>query len=103
MTKNEILDKLKQLKPLFSKEGIVLLGLFGSYANNSSNEDSDIDILVETTPKFLEKYRGFKAFSKLDEFREILSNEFNKNIDLVDKQGLLQHKNTYILDKTIYV
>ncbi|NQY95504.1 MAG: nucleotidyltransferase domain-containing protein [Campylobacteraceae bacterium] len=103
MTKNEILDKLKQLKPLFSKEGIVLLGLFGSYANNSANEDSDIDILVETTPKFLEKYRGFKAFSKLDEFREILSNEFNKNIDLVDKQGLLQHKNTYILDKTIYV
>ena len=103
MTKNEILDKLKQLKPLFSKEGIVLLGLFGSYANNSANEDSDIDILVETTPKFLEKYRGFKAFSKLDEFRELLSNEFNKNIDLVDKQGLLQHKNTYILDKTIYV
>ncbi len=103
MTKNEILDKLKQFKPLFSKEGIVLLGLFGSYANNSANENSDIDILVETTPKFLEKYRGFKAFTKLDEFKELLSIEFNKNIDLVDKQGLLQHKNLHILDKTIYV
>lgn len=103
MTKDEIINKLKLFKPIFSKEGVELLGLFGSYANNNATSSSDIDILVETTPKFLEKYKGFRAFSKLDEFKELLSSEFKKDIDLVDKQGLLQHNNEYILKKTIYV
>ena len=101
--KSFILSKLQEFKPQFERDGVLLLGLFGSYSQDRANEESDIDILIETTPAFLKTYRGFKAFSKLDELKLILQKTFNKEIDFTDRQGLLQHKNAYILDKTIYV
>ncbi len=94
---------LKELKPIFEKDNVKLLGLFGSYARNEAKEDSDIDILIETTPIFLENNRGFSAFSKLDELRKILKESFGKDIDIVDKQGLIANNNSFILDRTIYV
>ncbi|MCX6051621.1 MAG: nucleotidyltransferase domain-containing protein [Campylobacterales bacterium] len=103
LNQKNILMKLKELKPVFESSEVKLLGLFGSYARDEAKEESDIDILIETTPTFLEKYKGFKAHLKLDELKEILKQTFEKNIDLVDKQGLLQHHNHYILDKTVYV
>ena len=103
LSKNNILMKLKELKPNFEKNEVLLLGLFGSYARDEANEDSDIDILIETTPEFLTKYQGFKAHLKLDELKEMLRETFKKEIDFTDKQGLLQHNNTYILEKTLYV
>jgi len=101
--KDEIIMQLKKLQPDFEKENLKLLGLFGSYARDEAREDSDIDILIETTPEFLKKYKGWDALNKLEEFREFLKSKFNKNIDIVDKQGLLQHNNLYILKKAIYV
>jgi predicted nucleotidyltransferase len=98
-----ILEKLKELKPLFEKEGVKLLGLFGSYSCGTAKENSDIDILIETTPSFLEENIGWDAFVKLDELKDILQNTFGKKVDIVDKQGLIDHNNTYILNKTIYV
>ena len=103
LTKSDILLTLKELQPLFEKEHLKLLGLFGSYSRDEAKEDSDIDILIETTPTFLEKNKGFSAFSKLDEMRDILKQSLGKEIDIIDKQGLLDHNNTFILDKTIYV
>ncbi len=103
LTKLTILEKLKELKPLFEKEDVKLLGLFGSYSRNTAKESSDIDILIETMPSFLEKNIGWDAFVKLDELKNILQNTFGKKVDIVDKQGLLDHNNTYILNKTIYV
>lgn len=103
MNKKEILEKLKEIKPVFGQEGIVLHGLFGSFSRGDESANSDIDILIETTPEFLQKYRGFRAFSKLDELKEVLQNTFNKKVDFTDKVGLLQHNNSYILEKMIYV
>jgi predicted nucleotidyltransferase len=103
LDKSLILSQLKELKSDFETDGIHILGLFGSYARDEENEESDIDILIETTPLFLEKYRGLKAYAKLDDLKQTIEKSFNKNIDLVDKTGLLQHNNQFILDKTIYV
>ncbi len=44
MKKEEILNKLKEIKPLYEKEGLEILGVFGSYAKDTQNEFSDIDI-----------------------------------------------------------
>lgn len=45
--KNEILETLKELKPFLANEySVKEIGLFGSYADNEQNEESDIDILV---------------------------------------------------------
>jgi len=103
LTNTNILKKLKELQPVFEKEHVKLLGLFGSYARNEAKENSDIDILIETTPKFLKKYVGWDAIIKLEELKDILKNSFHKEIDFTDKQGLLDHSNTYILKKAIYV
>ncbi len=42
--KNDILTKLKELQPTYEKEGVVILGLFGSYAKDTQTKFSDIDI-----------------------------------------------------------
>ena len=44
MKKEEILNKLKELKPIYQKEGLEIVGLFGSYAKDNETEYSDIDI-----------------------------------------------------------
>jgi uncharacterized protein len=103
MTKEEIIYTLKELKPKYELEGLAILGLFGSYARDEQSENSDIDILIETRSDFLDKYRGFRAFSKLDDIKNELKNIFNKEIDFTDRQGLLQRGNDYILTKAIYV
>ncbi|MEA2100679.1 MAG: nucleotidyltransferase domain-containing protein [Campylobacterota bacterium] len=103
LTNTIILQKLQELQATFEKEDVKLLGLFGSYARNEAKEDSDIDILIETTPEFLKKNIGWDAILKLEELKDILKNVFHKEIDFADKQGLIDHNNTYILKKTIYV
>ena len=48
LTKSEILAKLSELKPILYREYAVKeIGLFGSYSNNTFDEESDIDILIE--------------------------------------------------------
>jgi len=103
INKNVILQTLKKFQPIFSKEDVKLLGLFGSYARDEARENSDIDILIETTPSFLKKNRGFSAFVKLDELRELLKQSLGRDVDIVDKRGLLDNNNTFILNRTIYV
>lgn len=103
LEKQAILSTLKEMKAVYEKDGVLLLGLFGSYIRDEATEESDIDILIETTPLFLSKYRGLRAYVKLDEVRENLEKVFGKKVDIVDKQGLIQHGNTYILDKAVYV
>ena len=51
MNKDEILTELSKLKKTYEKEGIIILGLFGSYAQNCQKESSDIDILAHPAPK----------------------------------------------------
>lgn len=48
---NEIILKLKEIKPIYEKEGMKLIGIFGSFAKNSATENSDIDILYELDTK----------------------------------------------------
>lgn len=39
MTKTDILVKLKELKPIYEKEGFILKGLFGSYAREEESAE----------------------------------------------------------------
>ena len=49
MTKEEILQILKELKPKYEAEGFEILGLFGSYARDEATESSDVDITLQNT------------------------------------------------------
>lgn len=99
MTKNEILNKLLELKPKLSEDGIIIVGLFGSYARGDYTKDSDIDILYELKDarEFAKRYNGFGAFAKLQETKEFLEKVFNKKVDIADKNALNEIGKKYIL------
>lgn len=47
MTRAELLEKLRELKPWLEEQGIVNVRLFGSYARDEAGPDSDVDLLVD--------------------------------------------------------
>lgn len=85
MNKNEILLKLKELKPIYEKEGLVLLGLFGSYAKDTQTKFSDIDVAYKLDyDKFSSKYQGgFAKLLRIDDIKKELRAIFKTPIDLV--------------------
>lgn len=104
-TKSNILAYLKKIKPKLQQDGIINLGLFGSYAKNNADLASDIDIAFETTTKFANKFVGFKAFVYLENLRNELSNIFHIKVDFCDISGFKNNpkKKDDILDGVIYV
>jgi len=83
--KSEILSTLKELKPTYEKEGLILLGLFGSYAKDTQTKFSDIDVAYKLDyDKFSLKYKGgFAKLLRIDDIRKELQSIFKTPIDLV--------------------
>ena len=95
ITKNDILNKLRELKPtLYRDYSVKEIGLFGSFSDNTNTDDSDIDILVE-----LEKPIGWNFFS----LEIYLENIFGRKIDLVTKNALKEQIKDSILRQVKYV
>jgi predicted nucleotidyltransferase len=95
ITRNYIVNKLRDLKPTLYKEySVKEIGLFGSFADNSYSEDSDIDILIE-----FEKPIGWKYLS-LEIYLESI---FGRKIDLVTKNALKEQIKDKILDQVNYI
>jgi predicted nucleotidyltransferase len=88
MKRQDILAYLKTLKPTLQQDGIVSLGLFGSHLHETATDESDIDILIETTDAFAQKFRGWDAFIYIDEnIRDKVANHFHKKVDIFDKNS----------------
>lgn len=79
MDKKYILEKLSQ-----NKYGIFEIGLFGSYAKDSADDDRDIDILVK-----LEFRKGM--YQNFCELHKELERIFNRKVDLIEK-GTFDYK-----------
>ncbi len=74
-TRNEVLTQLQQVKPLLISEyGLKRIGLFGSFARNEQNTDSDIDIIVETSEPNFSSFAGVLL---------LLEKVLRKKVDLV--------------------
>lgn len=56
--------------------------LFGSYAKNSANKNSDLDFVIDTK----ETLMGFKLFSLITKIEEA----FNKNVDAFEKSEIIK-------------
>lgn len=95
VTKNDLILKLKELKPLLYKDySVKEIGLFGSFSDETFTEESDIDLLVE-----FERPIGWKFFS-LEIYLEKI---FNRKIDLVTKNALKDQIKENILKQVNYV
>jgi len=74
MTKKEILNYLSSHKKEFQKEyEVVKIGLFGSYARNEANADSDIDIFVHMKPDLF----------KLAGLKQRIEEDLQKKVDII--------------------
>ena len=78
ITRNDIINFLREKKSFLNERfGVVEIGLFGSYANELQDENSDIDFLIELKEPRFEYLAGLQIF---------LEKEFNRKIELIRKR-----------------
>ena len=83
-TKDAILSYLGELKEELRKEGIVELGLFGSYARGEAGVYSDIDIAIKRDEAYLKEHSAYEYFTLLDGVKSKISARFHRQSDLFD-------------------
>jgi predicted nucleotidyltransferase len=84
MTKKEIIEYLKSIKPIFQKKGIEEIALFGSFAQEDTNIYSDIDIAIKKSRDFIQKQGAYEYFNVINEIKYMLIKKFGKNVDILD-------------------
>jgi len=84
LSKREIINFIKE-KKTFLKEnfGVLNIGLFGSYARDQHNQDSDIDFLVEFSKPSFDYLAGLQIY---------MEKKFNKKIEIVRKRSLSNNR-----------
>ncbi|MCH8519724.1 MAG: nucleotidyltransferase domain-containing protein [Nanoarchaeota archaeon] len=95
LTKEIILEMISFNKDKFKEFGVKKLILFGSYARDEQNENSDIDFLIE-----YEENRGNYRDS-LDVLH-LLEDLFNRKIDLGEIKSLRNELKPYIMKSIQY-
>ncbi|MFN3921901.1 MAG: nucleotidyltransferase family protein [Caldimicrobium sp.] len=96
------MKRLREIKSILAehkeeirnKYGVIILGIFGSYARGEEKETSDIDILIE-----LERPIGLKFFELWDELEKMLGCK----VDLVRAKLLRTEIKDKILEEVIRV
>jgi len=93
----DILKVLRQQKDYLNKHFFVKrIGLFGSFARNEANENSDIDFLVEFDAP-LEIY-----ISNRNAVIEYLQKTFGREVDIANPKSLKPYYKDRILKQALY-
>ncbi|HFU76972.1 MAG TPA: hypothetical protein ENK68_00520 [Epsilonproteobacteria bacterium] len=98
MQKQDILNYLESNQEYYQNQfGVQFIGLFGSFARDEANENSDIDILYKIEKdKKLSIFKYLKLNKQLEDF-------FHKKIDLVRDETLKPKIKSYIQKDLTYV
>jgi predicted nucleotidyltransferase len=95
MDTKDIINRLQEIKPYLQQEyAVKTLGLFGSFADGSYTDNSDVDILVE-----FEQPVGWKFFTLEKDLEKML----NRKIDLVTANALKEQMKPFILSQILYI
>ena len=90
LTEQVVLDKIRAIKPTLQQKYFVdKIGYFGSYADGTATEKSDIDILVWFTQPV-----GYEFFG----VQEILENTLGLNVDLVTEKAIRPQLRTHVFN-----
>ncbi len=96
MNKKSVLDKLLKVKDKYIKDGVDIIGIFGSFAKDTNTKTSDIDIAYSLNKElFFKKYSGFASASRITDIKDELSQLFNKNVDFIS----LENSNTLLIQE----
>lgn len=97
LTQQGILNYLSENK-LFLLENfhVVKIGIFGSFARNEQNAESDIDILIELENNVSNIYDLKWSLS------ELLKNQIQREVDICNTKHLKPYAKEIILKDAIY-
>ncbi|MDH5718943.1 MAG: nucleotidyltransferase family protein [Spirochaetia bacterium] len=95
LTRESILNKVKENLTKINSFGIINIGLFGSAVRDEVKADSDLDFVVEFA-------KGKKTFDNYMDAKFFLQDVFNREIDLVIKENIKPELKEYILKDIIY-
>jgi predicted nucleotidyltransferase len=94
VTKKIILNTLRDHKEeLENRFGVMKIGIFGSYARDSADLQSDIDILVEFNSPTFDNYMDLKFY---------LEDLLKTPVDLVLNDTLKKRLRPYITQEVVY-
>jgi predicted nucleotidyltransferase len=93
-SRNDIIKLLEEKRDTIKKFGVTVLGVFGSFARNEQNEESDVDVLVELKTKTFDAYMDLLFF---------LEDLFGRKVDLVMKGTVKSVIKDRVFAETIYV
>ena len=82
MTREEIIDTLRQNEAALRERGVVHAALFGSVARGDSDQRSDIDIMVEIDPQARITLFGYARL------KNFIAGLFQAQVDVVDRKRL---------------
>ncbi|TGL00854.1 nucleotidyltransferase family protein [Leptospira levettii] len=81
-SKKELIEELTKIKPILNNNfGVLKIGIFGSFAKDKVNSDSDVDLLVEMENPDFDSFVGLKIF---------LEKLIERNVDLVRKRNQIK-------------
>ena len=97
LTKDAILTVLRQQESILHDQFHVRkIGLFGSFARNEANDNSDIDFLVDFEDGNLDYY------SIRRDLLDFLSSKFKRDVDIAIRKSLKPFFRDTILKQAIY-
>ena len=91
-SKEQILKKIRDHKDKIKSFGVKRLGLFGSFANNTATDKSDLDFIVEFEEKTFDAYMGLKDY---------LEELFQRPVDLVLPNTIKPRLRSQILGEVV--
>jgi predicted nucleotidyltransferase len=95
-TKQELFSIIKLQQQNIFAFGVVKIAVFGSFARDTANEESDVDFFIEFKPenKTLKNFLGLKYY-----LEELLQ----RKVEIVTPQSLNKFIGKYILQEIEYV
>lgn len=98
LEKDDILQFLASKKvELFTQFQLDKMGLFGSFTSNQHTSNSNIDLIVEFKPNTKNIYE------KKSQLRQLISNIFNRDVDICTEKYIKPYFKSQILKSAIYV
>ena len=83
-SKESILNYLREIKDELLQDGIVTLGLFGSFARDEQGVYSDIDIAIQKESNYLEHRSAYTYFNEVSKIKSLIRQKFHRNSDVFD-------------------
>ena len=98
LTREEIIEKLRDNREILKKYGVKRIGMFGSYVRGEQKSGSDIDLVIEFDRSIFGKdFKGlFDAFMDASSYIETL---FDKKIDILTPDSIKTIRNKEVAEE----